>query len=474
MEFESVIGIEIHAQLNTDAKIFCTCASRFGGSPNTRVCPVCLGMPGTLPVLNRRVVDMTILAGLAMNCSVAGKSIFARKNYFYADLPKGYQITQYDLPICENGAVTVHVDGTTRRIGIARIHIEEDPGKMIHDQDVDSLLDYNRCGTPLIEIVTEPDIRSAEEAAVFGHRVRQLLQYTGVCDCNMEQGNMRFDVNLSIRPGGEKKLGTRTEVKNLNSFSALHKAVEYEYRRQKDLLLSGGRVIQETLEWNAQKNVTYTLRSKEDAQDYRYFPEPDLVPLVVDDDWVEGIREAMPELPDARSSRFRSEYDLTEEHALVLTDSRSLADYYEEVVAECGDPGAAANWVMGETLRLAKERKVEVGQLRVTPSRLGALIRLVTDGTVSANAGKKVLDGIEEHDRDPEGIVDQLGLRQISDTSALHEAVIRVLEENPDEVQRYKDGEKKLIGFLIGRAMRMTGGKGNPVEFGRLFAEELR
>ncbi len=473
MAFEAVIGLEIHAQLNTDTKIFCSCASSFGGEPNTRVCPVCLGMPGTLPVLNRRVVDKTILAGLAMNCTIAQKSIFARKNYFYADLPKGYQITQYEHPICQSGYLSIRASGTPKKIGITRIHIEEDPGKMIHDQDIDSLLDYNRCGTPLIEIVSEPDMRSAEEAGEYARSVKQILEYSGVCDCNMEQGNMRFDVNLSLRPKGQEAFGTRTEVKNLNSFRALQKAVEYESCRQEDVLTSGEEVVQETLEWDAQKNVTYTLRSKEDAHDYRYFPEPDLVPLQVDDVWVEKMRGELPELPESRCARFVKTYQLNNEHALVLTDNRTVADYFEEAITHCKDTRLAANWVMGEVLHLCREKKVDVDQLHVDPKRLGALLELVSDGTVSANAAKKVFARIEEDKKEPANLIAEMGLTQISDTSALKETLKKVLSEHPVEAERYKGGEKKLMGFFVGQVMKATKGKGNPKEINAILSKML-
>jgi len=473
VEFETVIGLEIHAQLNTTSKIFCGCESSFGGEPNTRVCPVCLGLPGTLPALNRQVVEKTILTGLAMSCTIAEKSIFDRKNYFYADLPKGYQISQYELPICRNGHITIHTGTTSKTIGITRVHIEEDPGKMIHDQDIDSLLDYNRCGTPLIEIVSEPDMRSAEEACAYGQAVKQILEYMGVCDCNLERGNMRFDVNLSIRQIGQDTLGTRTEVKNLNSFRALQKAIEYESRRQVEVVSSGESVVQETLEWDAQKNVTYTLRSKEDAHDYRYFPEPDLVPLLVDQSWVEKVKKTMPELPQERFERFISQYGLSSDHARVLTDARPVADYFEETVEKNADPRMTANWVMGEVLRICKEKKVEVTALRVTPKRLGELLQLVNDGDISAIAAKKILSRIEEDDKEPAALVDEMGLRQISDSGALEQTVKAIISRFPDEVTRFKAGEKKLMAFFMGQAMKATKGKGNPKEIRTLFSKLL-
>ncbi len=473
MEFETVIGLEIHTQLQTDTKIFCGCKSKFGEEPNSRGCPVCLGLPGSLPVLNRRVVEMAVLAGIAFNCEIAEKSIFARKNYFYPDLPKGYQVSQYDRPVCENGSVVITANGKEKKIGITRIHIEEDPGKLIHDQDVDSLLDINRCGTPLIEIVTEPDIRSPKEAHAFLVALKQMLEYLNVSDCNMEEGSLRCDANISLRPVGETKLGVKAEVKNMNSFRNVEKALDYEMLRQKDLLESGQKIVQETLLWDAEKNVTLSMRTKEDAHDYRYFPEPDLVPLVVEKSWIQSIKETMPELPEERCNRFINEYSLSLEHAHVLTDSRPVADYFEKACSYCDDTKLSANWVMSEVLRISKERKQDVSLLALTPKRLGSVLTSVKDGTISTNAAKKIINRVEEENREPMDLIEEMGLKQISDSSALEEIVIKILDENTAEVERYKAGEKKLTSFFIGQAMKATKGKGNPKEINKILQNRL-
>ena len=473
MEFEAVIGLEIHAQLLTDTKIFCGCKSKFGDAPNTHGCPVCLGLPGSLPVLNRKVVEMAILTGLATDCHIAEKSIFARKNYFYPDLPKGYQISQYDQPLCENGSIEIHINGISKKIGLTRIHLEEDAGKLIHDQDVDSLFDVNRCGTPLVEIVSEPDLRSPQEAYAFLASLKQILGYLNVCDCNMEEGSLRCDANLSIRPKGETKLGTKTELKNMNSFRGVEKALEYEYNRQIDVVSSGGSVMQQTFQWDAGRNITVPMRGKESAPDYRYFPEPDLVPLIVNETWIERIKKRMPELPQARYNRFKEQYNLNDEHAQVLTDSCSVADYFEEAVSFCKNSKLSANWVMGEILRISKEKRVEVGKLSVTPKRLGSLLTLVDNGTISTNAAKKILNQVEQEDKEPEELVEEMGLKQISDTSALEETVKKILDAHPEEVKKYKAGQKKLTAFFVGQAMKMTKGKGNPKEINSILSKML-
>jgi aspartyl-tRNA(Asn)/glutamyl-tRNA(Gln) amidotransferase subunit B len=468
VEFETVIGLEIHAELRTATKIFCGCSSKFGAAPNTHGCPVCLGMPGSLPVLNRKVVEMAILMGCAVNCTINRRSIFARKNYFYPDLPKGYQISQYDMPLCENGTVDIEINGTRKSIRITRIHLEEDAGKLIHDQDKDSLFDVNRCGTPLIEIVSEPDLRSAQEAYAYLTAVKQILQYLGICDCNMEEGSLRCDANISLRPRGATKLGTKTELKNMNTFRGVEKALESEALRQKDMLAHGEAVVQQSFRWDPDENRTVAMRSKEDAHDYRYFPEPDLLPLIVEHAWIDTVRKSMPELPATKRARFIATFGITPYMAEVLTLEPEVAAYFEETLSSCNDAKLVANWVMGEVLRMTKENKADVRSLRVTPRRLGRLCGLVGTGVISANAAKKVFDLIETQDKDPEIIVDEQGLKQISDTGELEKTVREVLAKCKNEVERYKAGEKKLEGFFVGQVMKMTKGKGNPREISKL------
>ena len=473
MEFETVIGLEVHAQLLTKTKIFCGCKSAFGGEPNSRGCPVCLGLPGSLPVLNRAAVDMAIRMGLAVHCTIARKSIFARKNYFYPDLPKGYQISQYDLPVCEHGKVAIEVDGQTKEIGITRIHLEEDAGKLVHDQDADSLFDVNRCGTPLIEIVSEPEMRGPRDAYAYLMVIKQILEYLNVCDCNMEEGSLRCDANVSIRPRGQQRLGTKVELKNMNTFRGVEKALEYEVLRQKEVIETGGKIVQQTFLWDAQSGCTVPMRSKEDAHDYRYFPEPDLPALIVEDERIETLRKGLPELPHEKRLRFMSAHGLTPYMAEILTSSRAVADYYEQTLQFCNDAKLAANWVMGEVLRLQKDKNSMVEMLKVTPKRLASLLILVSNNTISAQAAKKVFDLIEAHDKDPEVIVEEQGLKQISDTNALEKVVRDILEKNQAEVARYKAGEKKIMGFFVGEAMKLTKGKGNPKEINRLVSAML-
>lgn len=473
MEYEIVIGLEIHAQLLTKTKLFCGCDSKFGDPPNTNGCPVCLGLPGSLPVLNRLAVEMAVKMGLAVGCSINQKSIFARKNYFYPDLPKGYQVSQYELPVCGPGSLTINVDGVEKKVGITRIHMEEDAGKLVHDQDVDSLFDVNRCGTPLIEIVSDPDMRSAKEAVAYLTGIKQILEYLEICDCNMEEGSLRCDANISLRPKGQEKLGTKTEIKNMNSFKFLEKALEYEAIRQQEVLESGGKIIQQTYLWDPSTSRTLAMRSKEDAHDYRYFPEPDLLPLIVDQSLIDQAKKALPELPEVRKLRFIEKLGLVESTAEVLTSERAIADYFETALKTFSDARQVANWVMGDILRIMNEQKLSLEQICVTPQRLGKLLSLIDDGTVSAKAAKKVLDTMQSENKEPDVVIDQLGLRQVSDTGALEVAVKKVLGENPAEVERYKAGDKKLTGFFVGQIMKATKGTGNPKEINVLLQKLL-
>ena len=468
MEFETVIGLEIHAELLTATKIFCGCSAKFGAAPNTHGCPVCLGMPGSLPVLNRKVVEMAILMGCAVKCTINRRSIFARKNYFYPDLPKGYQISQYDMPVCENGIIEIETDGAKKNIRITRIHLEEDAGKLIHDQDADSLFDVNRCGTPLIEIVSEPDIRNAQEAYAYLAAIKQILQYLGICDCNMEEGSLRCDANISLRPVGAKKLGTKTELKNMNTFRGVEKALEYEALRQKDALTSGEAIVQQSFRWDGNANRTVAMRSKEDAHDYRYFPEPDLLPLIVEQPWIDEVKKNMPELPADKRGRFIASFGITPYMAEVLTIEPAIAAYFEETLAFCSDAKTVANWIMGEVLHLTKENKADVTSIKVTPKRLGSLCNLIASNAISAKAAKKVFDCVETQDRDPEIIVDEQGLKQLSDIGELDIMVRDTISKNQKEVERYKAGETKLESFFVGQVMKMTKGKGNPREISKL------
>lgn len=473
VEYETVIGLEVHAQLLTKTKLFCGCTTPFGEAPNTHGCPVCLGLPGALPVLNREAIAMAVRAGLAVGCTIAKKSIFARKNYFYPDLPKGYQISQYDLPVCVGGSLPIEVNGVKKDIGITRIHLEEDAGKLVHDQDADSLFDVNRCGTPLIEIVSEPDLRSGAEAYAYLTALKRILEYLAVCDCNMEEGSLRCDANISVRPKGETRLGTKIEIKNMNSFRSLEKALEYESLRQVEVLQSGGTITQQTYLWDPDANRSVPMRSKEDAHDYRYFPDPDLVPLLIEEERVAEIGKTIPELPAARKARFETSLGLTPEAADVLTAARPVADYFEAVISAGAEPRMAANWVMGEILRMTKDLRVEPAALSVTPVRLAAVLKHVAGGAISAQAGKKVLEEVQAGNREPDAIIAEKGLAQISDTGTLEAAVRQVIDANPKEVERYRAGEKKLTGFFVGQAMKAMAGKGNPKEISAIVARLL-
>lgn len=474
MEYEVVIGLEVHAELSTKSKIYCSCTTEFGGEPNTHCCPICTGMPGVLPVLNKSVVEYAVKAGLATNCTISEFSKQDRKNYFYPDLPKAYQISQYDLPLCVNGYIDIEVGGNQKRIGITRIHIEEDAGKLMHDEwGTGSLVDYNRCGVPLIEIVSEPDMRSAEEVRAYLETLKSILQYIEVSDCKMQEGSLRADINLSVRPKGQKEFGTRTEMKNLNSFKAIMRAIEGEAKRQISELESGGQVIQETRRWDDDKGVSYAMRNKEEAHDYRYFPEPDLTPIVVDKEWVERIKISLPELPEARRKRYIEEYGLPEYDAGIITASKVLADFFEDAVAKSRNAKAVSNWIMGDLMRILKERDMEPDDIPFPAEYLAKMISLIDKGTISGTIAKKVFVKMFDSPKDPETIVKEEGLEVVSDESALSSIVKKVIENNPKSVEDYKGGKAKAIGFLVGQVMKETKGKANPQIVNKLLREEL-
>ena len=477
MPFESVIGLEIHAQLLTASKIFCGCSAAFGAGPNTHICPVCIGLPGALPVLNRAAVDDAVRAALALGCSIQETSIFARKNYFYPDLPKGYQISQYERPLATNGVVEFQSDGRPCRVGITRVHMEEDAGKSLHegfpDSDRKTYVDYNRSGVPLIEIVTEPDLRSAADAAEFFSRLRTMLVWLGVNDGNMEEGSLRCDANVSVRPAGSERLGTKAEVKNLNSFRFLQKALEYEIERQIDLVGDGGRVVQETRLWDSAAGRTIGMRGKEEAHDYRYFPEPDLPPVVVDAARIAAIRDAMPELPDARRRRFADAFALPDYDAGQLTQSRELADYFEATVKAGAPPKLASNWIMGELARKLNESDSDIGAAPVTPDRLAGLIALIENGTISGSMAKDVFEKLFTSGRTAAEIVSAEGLTQIDDESAIRTMIDDVLAKNADAVAQYRAGKTATFGFLVGQVMKAAAGKANPKRVNELLKRTL-
>ncbi len=465
-KYEPVIGLEVHVQLLTQSKIFCGCSARFGAPPNTNTCPVCLGLPGALPVLNRQAVTLAMKAALALGCAVRPFSRFARKNYFYPDLPKGYQISQYDQPLAEHGWLEITTGGVTKRVGITRLHLEEDAGKSIHDGFPDSAtrtyIDLNRTGVPLTEIVSEPDLRSSAEAYEYLTRLKEILLYLEVSDCNMEEGSLRCDANVSVRRRGAEKFGTKTEVKNLNSFRYLQRALDYEILRQAQLLESGGEVVQETRLWNLEEQKTVGMRSKEYAHDYRYFPEPDLVPLVVSEAWLEEVRRTLPELPAARRQRFISDYGLREYDAGVLTASRKLADYFEEVARLCGDARTAANWVMGDLLGALNAAGQEIEQTPVSAEALGELIRLIKDATISGKMAKDVFTRMFAERRRPREVIEAEGLAQITDTAALEKVIADVLAAHPKQLAQYRGGKQGVFGFFVGQVMKATRGQANP------------
>ncbi len=472
--YETVIGLEVHVELATKTKIFCSCSTAFGGAPNTHTCPVCTGMPGSLPVLNRQVVEYAMAVGLATNCDITRYGKFDRKNYFYPDNPQNYQISQLYLPICRNGHVDIETSAGKKSIGIHEIHMEEDAGKLIHDEWEDcSLVDYNRSGVPLIEIVSEPDMRSADEVIAYLEKLRLIIQYLGASDCKLQEGSMRADVNLSVREVGAEKFGTRTEMKNLNSFKAIARAIEGEKARQIELIEEGKAVIQETRRWDDNKEYSYAMRSKEDAQDYRYFPEPDLVPVVISEEWLEDVRSRQPELRDEKMARYRREYDIPEYDIEILTGSKHMADLFEETIAICSKPKEVSNWLMVETMRLLKEKNQEPEDISFSPEHLAALIGLIEDGKINRTTAKEVFEVIFAEDVDPVAYVEEKGLGMVSDDGALREVVENVIRDNPQSVEDYHAGKKKAIGFLVGQTMKAMHGKADPAKINKLLAELL-
>jgi aspartyl-tRNA(Asn)/glutamyl-tRNA(Gln) amidotransferase subunit B len=475
MEYEPVIGLEVHAQLLTKSKIFCDCSTKFGAEPNTHVCPVCLGMPGVLPVLNRTVVEFAMMLALSTNSKIAPYSQFARKNYFYPDLPKGYQISQYELPLAEHGFLEIDVNGSRKRIGITRIHMEEDAGKLIHDEYAYvSYVDFNRAGVPLVEIVSEPDIRSAEEAGSYLRKLRDLLRYLDICDGNMEEGSFRCDANVSIRPKGSTEFGTRTELKNMNSFRHVMQALEFEILRQQASLEEGKEVVQETRLWDPAHSRTQPMRGKEESHDYRYFPEPDLLPIVIDQAWIEGVRSHLPELPDDKKARFMEQYELSEYDASVLTAQKSVAVYYEACLEHFKEHKTVANWVMGDLMYHLKNDNREIEECPVTPAMLVSMLKLIADGTISGKIAKTIFEEMYNTGRDPMKIVKEKGLVQVSDTSSIEALVQGVIKENPKEVQAYRAGKHKLLTFFVGQVMKKCQGKANPKVVNEILQEKLK
>jgi len=474
MTYEVVIGVEVHAQLRTKSKMFCGCGATFGRSPNSQTCPVCLGLPGSLPVINRMAVEMAVRAGLALNCTIGEHNRFARKNYFYPDLPKGYQISQYEAPICEHGWIEIAAGNGKKRVRIRRAHLEEDAGKNVHETGTSgSLVDLNRAGTPLLEIVTEPDMRSAEEVIAYLKGLRDILMYLEVCDGNMEEGSFRCEPNLSLRPLGQKEFGTKVELKNINSFKFVKDAVEYEIKRQTKVLSEGGTIQQETRLWNLDRGETAVMRSKEEAHDYRYFPDPDLVPLKLEKEWVEGFRDGLPELPAMRAARFVSDYGLPEYDATVLTASRGMADYFEAGVKLFNQPKTVSNWIMGELTRELNNSGTDVSASPVSPERLAGLLQMVDTGTVSLKVAREIFPELYNSGKTPEQIVQEKGLTQVSDEGALEKIIDDVLTKNPAQVAQFKEGKQQVLGFLVGQVMKASGGKANPGKVNDLLKKRL-
>lgn len=478
MKYEAVIGLEIHCELKTKTKIFCGCATGFGAEQNTHVCPVCLGLPGVLPTVNKRVVEFGIKAGLATNCTINKYSKFDRKNYYYPDLPKNWQTSQYDLPIAEHGWVDIDVDGEKKRIRLTRIHMEEDAGKLVHSgttikDSATSNVDYNRTGVPLLEIVSEPDLRSAEEARAYMEKIKAIMEYIDVSNCRMEEGNLRADINVSLRPAGTEELGTRTEMKNINSFKNLEDAINYEIERQQEVLEDGGYIVQETRTFDPARGITLSMRSKENAHDYRYMPEPDLPPIVTSEETIEKYRSELPELPDARRARLEKEYGLSDYDAGIITSSRAMAEYFDAVVATGADPKLAANWIMGDLAKNLNEDGIDITKSPVSAERLGKMIGLIMKDTISGKIAKKVFKEMWTNEDDPEKIVKDKGLVQITDTGAIEAAVDAAIAANPKAVAEYKGGKKKAIGALVGQVMKATRGKANPQMVNKMLAEKL-
>ncbi|MHB8158023.1 MAG: Asp-tRNA(Asn)/Glu-tRNA(Gln) amidotransferase subunit GatB [Desulfocucumaceae bacterium] len=477
-KYETVIGLEIHAELKTATKIFCSCPNEFGGEPNTNVCPICLGLPGVMPVFNKKVLEFAVKAGLALDCEIAPFSKFDRKNYYYPDLPKNYQVSQYDLPICKGGSVEVEIDGEIRKIGITRVHMEEDAGKLIHggatiSSSQYSLVDLNRTGVPLIEIVSEPDMRSAEEARAYMEKVKAILEYLEVSDVKMEQGSLRCDANISLRLVGTEKLGTKAEIKNMNSFRSLQRAIEYEVERQTEILDEGGRIIQETRTWDEEKGETFSMRNKEEAHDYRYLPEPDLVPIIVDPQWVQALKDALPELPDARRERLIGKMGLSAYDAGIITGNRALAEYFDHVTARFNEPKTVANWLMGELLRLINAAGMEINENKISPEQFAALLQAQTEGKLSGKMAKTVFEEMFATGKDPAEIIKEKGLAQISDEGALGGIIEKIIAANPRSVEDFKAGKDKAIGFLVGQIMKETKGQANPGLVNKLLLEKL-
>ena len=473
-DYEVVIGLEVHAELSTKTKIFCSCPTTFGAAPNTHVCPVCMAMPGTLPVLNEKVVEYAVKAGLATNCTISKDSKNDRKNYYYPDLPKSYQISQYDKPLCEHGHVEIDTKNGKKKIRLLRIHIEEDAGKLNHDDfGGGSLVDLNRAGVPLIEIVSEPDLSSAEEADEYLKKLKSILEYIEVSDCKMQEGSFRADVNVSVKKKTDTKLGTRTEMKNMNSFRSITRGIEYEIERQIDVLEDGGKVEQETLRWDDVSGKTFSMRDKEDAQDYRYFPEPDLVAIKLSDEYIENVRNNLPELPESRRERYLNEYNMSEKDVGIIVSSKYLSDLFEKASTICGNRKAVSNWIISDISRILNEKEMEPNEIPFSAENLAELVTIIDKGTISSSIGKKVLDELFENPRSPEEIVKEKGWAQISDESAIRAVVMQVIEANPQSVADFKAGKERAIGFLVGQAMKATKGQANPQMLNKMFKEEM-